>query len=175
MTYADASARSPAPRRSPRRCRWWRHRRCARPNKWRWPAILLCACCTGCSARATTYAAEFSHPLLEVREVRRRAVILVGADKGLCGALNSNVFRVAAQFDPQSTVFITAGRKARAIHRPQRPAACCGVSLCRHAAIFGGQGDRRLCPRPVPETGGGPGPDRRHALCQHAHPAAPLR
>ena len=61
---------------------------------------------------ATTRAAEFSHPLLEVREVRRRAVILVGADKGLCGALNSNVFRVAAQFDPQSTVFITAGRKA---------------------------------------------------------------
>ncbi len=61
---------------------------------------------------ATTYAAGFSHPLLEVREVRRRAVILVGADKGLCGALNSNVFRVAAQFDPQSTEFITAGRKA---------------------------------------------------------------
>ena len=61
---------------------------------------------------ATTYAAGFSHPLLEVREVRRRAVILVGADKGLCGALNSNVFRIAAQFDPQSTVFITAGRKA---------------------------------------------------------------
>jgi F-type H+-transporting ATPase subunit gamma len=61
---------------------------------------------------ATTHAAGFSHPLLEVREVRRRAVILVGADKGLCGALNSNVFRLAAQFDPHSTVFITAGRKA---------------------------------------------------------------
>jgi F-type H+-transporting ATPase subunit gamma len=39
-------------------------------------------------------------------------VILIGADKGLCGALNSNLFRVAAQFDPPSTVFITAGRKA---------------------------------------------------------------
>ena len=39
-------------------------------------------------------------------------MILVGADKGLCGALNSNVFRVAAQYDPASTVFITAGRKA---------------------------------------------------------------
>jgi len=61
---------------------------------------------------ATTRAVDFSHPLLEVREVRRRAVILVGPDKGLCGALNSNVFRVAAQFDPHSTVFITAGRKA---------------------------------------------------------------
>jgi F-type H+-transporting ATPase subunit gamma len=50
--------------------------------------------------------------LLEVREVRRRAVILVGSDKGLCGALNTNVFRLASKFDPETTVFITAGRKA---------------------------------------------------------------
>jgi F-type H+-transporting ATPase subunit gamma len=50
--------------------------------------------------------------VLEVRPVRRRGVILVGADKGLCGALNSNVLRVAAQYDPASTVFITAGRRA---------------------------------------------------------------
>jgi F-type H+-transporting ATPase subunit gamma len=55
---------------------------------------------------------EFQHPLLEVRPVRKRAVILVSADKGLCGALNSNLFRLAAQSDPASTVFITAGRKA---------------------------------------------------------------
>ena len=61
---------------------------------------------------ATTRMGEFSHPLLEVREVRKRAIILVGADKGLCGALNTNLFRLVAQFDPQSTVFITAGRKA---------------------------------------------------------------
>jgi F-type H+-transporting ATPase subunit gamma len=50
--------------------------------------------------------------LLQVREVNKRAIILVGADKGLCGALNSNLFRLAAEFDPQSTVFITAGRRA---------------------------------------------------------------
>ena len=51
--------------------------------------------------KATTQAVDFSHPLLEVREVRKRAVILIGGDKGLCGALNSNLFRVASQFDPQ--------------------------------------------------------------------------
>jgi F-type H+-transporting ATPase subunit gamma len=62
--------------------------------------------------RAATRAAELEHPLLEVRPVSRRAVILVGADKGLCGALNANVLRVAAQFDPATTVFITAGRRA---------------------------------------------------------------
>jgi F-type H+-transporting ATPase subunit gamma len=61
---------------------------------------------------ATTRMSNFSHPLLEVRAVNKRAVILVGADKGLCGALNSNLFRLAAQFDPRSTLFITAGRKA---------------------------------------------------------------
>jgi F-type H+-transporting ATPase subunit gamma len=61
---------------------------------------------------ATLRLKEFNHPLLEVRPVRTRAVILVGADKGLCGALNSNLFRLATQFDPQSTLFITAGRKA---------------------------------------------------------------
>ena len=61
---------------------------------------------------ATTRLREFSHPLLEVRQVRKRAIILIAADKGLCGALNSNLFRLAAEFDPQTTIFITAGRKA---------------------------------------------------------------
>jgi F-type H+-transporting ATPase subunit gamma len=61
---------------------------------------------------ATTRLGEFTDPLLQVREVRRRAVILVAADKGLCGPLNTNVFRLAAQFDPETTIFITVGRKA---------------------------------------------------------------
>jgi F-type H+-transporting ATPase subunit gamma len=62
--------------------------------------------------KATTHAVDFSHPLLEKREVRKRAVILVAGDKGLCGALNSNMFRIASRFDTESTVFITAGRRA---------------------------------------------------------------
>ena len=39
---------------------------------------------------ATTRSVDFRHPLLETREVRRRAVVLVAGDKGLCGALNTN-------------------------------------------------------------------------------------
>jgi F-type H+-transporting ATPase subunit gamma len=62
--------------------------------------------------RATTRAVDFTHPLLEVRAVRKRAIVLVASDKGLCGALNSNLFRLVGRYDPQSTVFITAGRKA---------------------------------------------------------------
>lgn len=61
---------------------------------------------------ATTRMRDFRHPLLDRREVHKRAIILIGADKGLCGALNSNLFRLAAEFDPQSTLFITAGRRA---------------------------------------------------------------
>jgi len=62
--------------------------------------------------KATMQAVDFSHPLLDVRPVRKRAVILIGGDKGLCGALNSNLFRAASKFDPQTTLFITAGRRA---------------------------------------------------------------
>ena len=61
---------------------------------------------------ATTHARDFTHPLLQVREVRKRGVILVGTDKGLCGALNSNLFRLVAQFDPATTLFIAAGKRA---------------------------------------------------------------
>ncbi len=61
---------------------------------------------------ATTQLREFHHPLVEIREVRKRAVIVIASDKGLCGPLNNNLFRLAAQFDPESTVFITVGRKA---------------------------------------------------------------
>ena len=61
---------------------------------------------------ATTRMGDFKHPLLEVRDVRKRAVILVGADKGLCGPLNSNVLRIATKFDTRKTLFITAGRRA---------------------------------------------------------------
>jgi len=35
----------------------------------------------------------------------------VSTDKGLCGALNSNLMREAAKFDKASTIYITAGRK----------------------------------------------------------------
>ena len=61
---------------------------------------------------AITHVEDFTHPLLEVREVRKRAVLLIGTDKGLCGSLNSNLFRVAAQFDPATTVYVAVGKRA---------------------------------------------------------------
>ena len=52
------------------------------------------------------------HPLLEKREVKKEMVIIVSTDKGLCGALNTNLLREAAKFDPEKTIFVTAGCKA---------------------------------------------------------------
>src|SRR5437773_7656740 len=63
-------------------------------------------------AEVTFHAGDFTHPLMEKREEGKRAVVVVSTDKGLCGALNSNLMREAAKFDKTTTVYITAGRKA---------------------------------------------------------------
>ena len=42
----------------------------------------------------------------------RKLVILVGTDRGLCGSLNTNVFREIAKYDRDTTLFITVGAKA---------------------------------------------------------------
>jgi F-type H+-transporting ATPase subunit gamma len=55
---------------------------------------------------------DLVHPLMEKRPVRKRAVLAVSTDKGLCGALNSNMGREALKFDKDTTVFVAAGRKA---------------------------------------------------------------
>src|SRR5262245_10276602 len=63
-------------------------------------------------AEVTANAGDFSHPLMEAREIKKRAVVVVSTDKGLCGALNGNLLREAAKFDKETTVYVTAGRKA---------------------------------------------------------------
>jgi len=68
----------------------------------------------------TEGAGDFTHPLLESRPIRKRAVVLVTTDKGLCGALNSNLLREAGRFE-KDTVFISAGKKgAQFISRTRR-------------------------------------------------------
>jgi F-type H+-transporting ATPase subunit gamma len=62
-------------------------------------------------AEVTYHAGDFTHPLTEKRDGGKRAVIVVSTDKGLCGALNSNLMREAAKFDKATTIYITAGRK----------------------------------------------------------------
>src|SRR6185436_13931424 len=41
------------------------------------------------------------HPLLQEREeTKRELVLVIATDKGLCGALNTNLFRELGRFDP---------------------------------------------------------------------------
>jgi F-type H+-transporting ATPase subunit gamma len=73
-------------------------------------------------AEVTSHAGDFTHPLIEAREVRKRALVIVSSDRGLCGALNSNLLREAAKADPTHTVFIAAGKKAaQFLARTRRP------------------------------------------------------
>lgn len=57
---------------------------------------------------------EDLHPLLEVREGNRELVIVISTDKGLCGALNTNLLRkVVESTTAENTHYITIGSKLR--------------------------------------------------------------
>jgi F-type H+-transporting ATPase subunit gamma len=67
-------------------------------------------------ARQAAGGAEPLHPLLEQRPVARIGVVLVTADRGMCGAFNANMIRKAVEFTKEQTqpvAFITVGRKGR--------------------------------------------------------------
>src|SRR5262245_25674305 len=58
-----------------------------------------------------------AHPLLEERGSGRMLVVVVTADKGLCGAFNANIIRTAARFvgerDARAVELGLVGRKGR--------------------------------------------------------------
>jgi len=67
-------------------------------------------------ARQAHPSAEPPHPLLAQRPVKCIGIILYTANRGLCGAFNSNVTRKAAEFARSQTCpvsFIAVGRKGR--------------------------------------------------------------
>jgi F-type H+-transporting ATPase subunit gamma len=66
---------------------------------------------------------EYRHPYLDVREVRSRVIILVTADRGLAGALNSNNSRLALREINSAGVpvsLVTVGRRGRDLMRRLR-------------------------------------------------------
>src|SRR5215468_7927054 len=72
-------------------------------------------------ANLTRRVEEISHPLLEVRPEQRILFIVVTADRGLCGAFNSNITRTAMGFirehSGQQIQVVTVGRKGRDFFR----------------------------------------------------------
>src|SRR5947208_9339607 len=56
-------------------------------------------------AEVTFNAGDFAHPLTEKRPVRKTGIIIISTDKGLCGALNSNLMREAAKYEKDSSIY----------------------------------------------------------------------
>lgn len=65
-----------------------------------------------------------SHPLLEVRPEEKLLLLVVTADRGLCGAFNSNIIRTGQMFirehSGQNVSLSFAGRKGRDFFRRRR-------------------------------------------------------
>ena len=65
--------------------------------------------------------ATISHQFFEKREVKTRGILILSTDKGLCGPLNTNLFRKVVEDVKGNAKFITVGRKAtQFISRSQR-------------------------------------------------------
>ena len=64
---------------------------------------------------------DFHHPLLDARGDEKYLVVLVTADKGLCGAFNANLIKAAQSFLKENAgkniEFIAVGRKGRDFFR----------------------------------------------------------
>jgi F-type H+-transporting ATPase subunit gamma len=54
-----------------------------------------------------------THPLLHIRPINKELVLIISTDKGLAGALNTNLFREASHFEASKSVYVVTGRKAR--------------------------------------------------------------
>ena len=89
-------------------------------------------------ADVTANALDFSHEFMERREVRKRCVICWSArTRGLCGALNSNLTREAAKFDPKdTTVYVCGGQEGRAVCGPQQAQPDRGIRPTRITPQF---------------------------------------
>ena len=53
-----------------------------------------------------------SNRLLAVRPVKKEIVVVFSTDKGLCGALNANLFRELSKVDKANAEFVASGKKA---------------------------------------------------------------
>jgi F-type H+-transporting ATPase subunit gamma len=67
---------------------------------------------------------DFHHPLLDMRGDQRYLLVLITADKGLCGAFNTNLTKAAQSFmreNAEKTIeLMTIGRKGRDFFRNRR-------------------------------------------------------
>lgn len=63
---------------------------------------------------------EASHPFLAERPVRTRGILLISSDRGLCGPLNSNLFRLVAEVKGPARYFVIGRKGAQFLGRTKR-------------------------------------------------------
>jgi len=73
----------------------------------------------GVLGRVASVTSGVKHPLLDVREPKKVAYVIITADRGLCGGFNSNIIRRAASEikDISDVSLICVGRKGRDFFR----------------------------------------------------------
>src|SRR5580692_4241716 len=72
-------------------------------------------------AALSTGIEESAHPFLIEREVKTRGILLISTDKGLCGPLNANLFKLVAEIKTPAK-FYSIGRKGtQFLARTKRP------------------------------------------------------
>ena len=71
---------------------------------------------------------DTQHPLLSRREVKVRGIILVTTDKGLCGPLNANLFKLVAEIKTP-VKYVAIGRKGAQFLARTKRTVLCTVSL----------------------------------------------
>jgi len=63
---------------------------------------------------------ESFHPFLAQREVKTRGILLVTTDKGLCGPLNANLFKLVTEIKSPAKFYVIGRKGAQFIARTQR-------------------------------------------------------
>jgi len=64
---------------------------------------------------------ELMHPFFEEREVKKRTLVLVTSDKGMCGSFNSNIIRRAQEWlsdkNPENVELLLIGKKGHDFYK----------------------------------------------------------
>ena len=64
---------------------------------------------------------ESSHPFLVQREVKTRGILLITTDKGLCGPLNANLFKLVAEIKTPVKYYSIGKKGTQFLARTKRP------------------------------------------------------
>jgi F-type H+-transporting ATPase subunit gamma len=71
-------------------------------------------------ARLAPRLAEVQHPFLVQREIKTRGILLVTTDKGLCGPLNANLFKLVLEVKTPAKYFSIGRKGAQFLARAKR-------------------------------------------------------